>query len=385
MHSSAQCLKCALELDVRDHAIRSERRSLIVMVGTHGFPSARLPEDRIPLGQSKNCWTDYSRTLIVAGMTGDPRIDREANELNKRYEEQIAMLIARCESYYEGNHFEAISAAAVLYTLLYDKGGSAKSLLGQLNLLNKHLFLDSRHPRHGLVLNTAKGAWPTTTWPEKPWREENLCPFAKWWEEQEFHVHFTDLIFTRRELIELIRHKEGGAHVDPKTHEKIALLRRTQSPWRASVNEKSDGGATMYVGFSLSNEPVPDDAEHQPISDHELGSIIAIAEEVLFSLVPEPENRKRMIVPSLQKPFYLTGEEMEQCRSLLQEDIESLQLLHCEKSWQQDYVDGCIKTIREISESDNFTSEDFDRRGGIAQNLQRFGLPWEPKTQQEQD
>jgi hypothetical protein len=288
------------------------------------------------------------------------------------------MLVSRCDDYYDGNHYEIKSATSILYTLLYDHGNSAHSLLGQLGMLDSLKFLDSRHPRHGLVLNTARGAWPTTTWPEKPHKEENLCDFTDWWENQPFHILHKNLVFTRKELVELIRHKEGGSHIAPKIHKKIAAVRRSRSPWRNSVKNNEDGTTDLYVGIDLSNREPESDEERQPISDHELGSLCAIAEEVLFSILPEPENRKRMVDPAFQQPLYLSRRESGERKKVLRAYLKKLQDINCSEIWKQRSVDGAIDSIQKTLDIDVITSEEFDEAINLDYFFKIRGIEWTP-------
>ena len=222
----------------------------------------------------------------------DPRTPRLEGELEQHLREQLEMLADRCDAYYGGKVHEAKSAAAVLYILLCDKGGSQKSLFGQLGLKQKIRFLDSRH-RNKLCINSAKGAWPTTVAPFQPYSEDNFVDFDKWW-NQEFLVWFNDVSFSRAELVEAVRNKEGGGHIAPLTLDKLAAVRRARSGWIRSITENGDGTTQLFVGIDLSRKPVPEESNIEDISDYELASICAIAEEVLYSITPEEERNSRL-------------------------------------------------------------------------------------------
>lgn len=302
-------------------------------------------------------------------MTGnDPRVSRLPDELETQLQEQLSMLIDRCDSYYEGKFYEAKSAAGILYILLTDHGGSQKSLLGQLDRKQSMRFLDGRNPRHGLCLNTAKGAWPTSTWPERPYREEDFYSFDEWWTEQTFKVCFNDVQFTRQELVEAIRNKEGGGHVAPYTLDKIAKVRRNRSGWIKSVKENDDGTTSMFVGLSLNRQPITD-SDKEEISDYELCSVCAIAEELLFSIIPEPDNRKRMVPVVLQKPFYLTKEESDECKKVIEQDLKRLRKLTDLPIGGDAMVKSCINSFEKVLDQECLTSEDFDTRQSISYNL----------------
>lgn len=306
---------------------------------------------------------------------GDPRTARLPGELEKLYEEQIAMLADRCDAYYDGKHYEAKSAAAIIHTLLYDYGKSSQSLLGQLGLKEKTKFLDSRAT--DLILHSAKGAWPRTVLPFKQYRDENLFSFDEWWEEQPFKLYYKDVVFTRCELIEAIRNKEGGGHVSPYTLKKIAVVRRRRSGWHRSITENDDGTTTMYVGISLTRQAPTVDSNLEEISDYELASICAIAEEVLFSITPEPENRKRMHHVDFQKPFYLSPGDVVAEKQRIREFISKLDGLTALDAHQQRLVDGFKKGLEKALETELFTSDELSKPEKISDMLKQFDISLE--------
>ena len=307
----------------------------------------------------------------------DPRTERLEGELEQIYSEQITMLKDRCDSFYEGKVHEAKSASAILYTLLADHGGSHKSLLGLLGRKDEIKLLDSRQ-RNELTINSAKGAWPRTVIPFRPFRNEDLHDYCEWWTNQTFKLVFNDIEFTRQEIVEAIRHKEGGGHVDSFTLKKIAAVRRNRSGWQRSIEEKEDGTTQMYVGISLTNEPPPEDSNLEEISDYELACIIAISEELLFSVTPEPENRLRMHHPDFQRPFYLSKEESDKCKEEIREDLEKLDLLKNLPVGGDRIVESQKKALEAKLEIDRLTSEDCDIRQGIERNLKMFKIDWPP-------
>lgn len=320
---------------------------------------------------------DPKPSIGKTNMNGkDPRVPRLDGELEQHYKEQMEMLADRCDAYYAGKVHEAKSAASILYILLCDKGGSQKSLLGQLNLKAGTKFLDSR-VRNQLSRNSARGAWPVNVMPYKPYREKDLVVFDEWW-KQEFHAWFRDVTFTREELVEAIRHKEGGGHIADMTLDKIAAVRRARSGWHSAIRENVDGTTKMYVGFSLKREPLPEDADLEEISDYELACVCAIAEEVLFSLTPEPTNRSRMHHPDIQKPFYWTQEESDQAKAVLENDLIQLEKMKegadPAKGAMINAAEGMIRRTLEI---DCLTSEDFMVRAGVAKILGLSSLPWD--------
>lgn len=310
--------------------------------------------------------------------TNDPRTERLEGELEQIYSEQIAMLIDRCDSFYEGKVYEAKSASAIFYTLLADHGGSQKSLLGQLGKKAEIKFLDSRQ-RHELTINSAKGAWPRTVMPFKAFRKDDLHDFHDWWGSQTFKLVFKDIEFTRQEIVEAIRHKEGGGHVDSLTLKKIAAVRRNRYGWQRSITENEDGSTQMYVGISLAKQPPPEDSNIKEISDYELACIIAISEEFLFSVTPEPMNRLRMHHPVLQRPYYLSEKESDICKEEIRGDLEKLDLLENLPAGGDMLIESQKKALKAKLEIGRLTSEDCDIRQGIAYNLKMFNIEWPPK------
>lgn len=310
----------------------------------------------------------------------DPRVPRLAGELEQHYREQLEMLADHCDAYYAGKIHEAKSAAAVLYILLSDRGGSQKSLLGQLGIKTNQKFIDSR-VRNQLSLNSAKGAWPWTVIPFKPYRETDLVDFDDWW-KQEFHAWFANVTFTREELVEAIRHKEGGGHVADLTLDKIAAVRRSRSGWHRSITENVDGTTELYVGVSLTKTPLPEDSELEDISDYELACVCAIAEEVLFSLTPEPENRLRMHHPDFQQPFYWTQEQSDNAKEVLKADLLRLEEMKEGKdSAETTMIDEGLRAIQNVLELEKLTSEDYWVRKGVAQNLLKIEkFPWDDES-----
>jgi len=307
---------------------------------------------------------------------GDPRVPRLDGELEQHYKEQLEMLADRCDAYYAGKVHEAKSAAAILYILLCDKGGSQKSLLGQLGLKTERRFLDSR-VRNQLSLNSAKGAWPWTVVPLKPYREKDLVDFEDWW-QQEFHAWFGNVTFRREELVEAIRHKEGGGHVAELTLDKIAAVRRSRSGWHRSIKENDDGTTELYVGVSLTKAPLPDDSDLEEISDYELACVCAIAEEVLFSLTPEPENRLRMHHPDLQQPFYWTQEQSDHAKEVLNVDLLRLEEMKEGKDPAEiAMIDAGLRAIQNVLELEKLTAEDYWVRKRVAQHMLKIEkFPW---------
>lgn len=302
----------------------------------------------------------------------DPRTARLPGELEELYDEQVKMLAARCDAYYEEQFYEAKSAAAIIHTLLYDHGKSSQSLLGQLGLKETTRFLDSRAPN--LILQSGKGAWPRTVLPFRQYRKENHFSFDEWWEQQHFNLYYKDIVVTRRELIEAIRNKEGGGHVSPDTLKKIAAVRRSRSGWHSSITENEDGTSTIFVGISLAKQLPPQDSNTKEISDYELASVCAIAEELLFSITPEPENRKRMHHADFQKPFYISLSEVAAEKQRIREFITKLDALVDLEPSQRQVVQNFILNLEKCLNVEPFTSDDLSQPEKISNTLKAFNI-----------
>lgn len=126
----------------------------------------------------------------------------------------------------------------------------------------------------------------------------------------------------------------------------------------------------------MSNEPLPADSSVEEISDYELCSVSAIAEEVLFSLTPEPENRKRMVVEALQKPFYLSKDESMACKEKVRADIEKLDALEERRPGDKVLIANLRNTLEKVLVIETLTSEDCDVRESVAHTARRFKLDW---------
>ena len=168
----------------------------------------------------------------------DPRVAKTEIELRRIFNEQVLMLADRCDAYYEGKHYEASSVASIVHNFVYDHGKKSQSLLGQLGMKSALTFLDSRS-RNRLTIASMRGIWPITPTPHAQYTNDNRYSFDEWWEKQEFNVKFSDISFTRAELIGAVRNQEGGGHIAPYSHEKIAIIQRSPSRWK-SIREHND-------------------------------------------------------------------------------------------------------------------------------------------------
>ena len=195
------------------------------------------------------------------------RVPRSQSELQHQFNVQLQMLTRRCDSYYEGHHYEAHDIASVLRKMLYDYRQS-KSVLGLIGQKETIKYLDSR-VHNNLALPSLKGAWPRTVMPYSLYSDKDMHSFDEWWTKQRFVIQFKDVNFSREELVLTIANQDGGDHVDPTIDRRIAGLRRTKSPWRTI----SDG-----------------EGNDQGIYGFELASICAIGEELIYSLTENKEE-----------------------------------------------------------------------------------------------
>ena len=285
------------------------------------------------------------------------KVPRTQNELANDFANQIAMLTSRCDAYYEeGALFEYLSIATIIRVLVHDTQSST-SLLTHLNRKFTVQFLDSRSTNNLClpgIFNGYSGFQPRTRLPYSAYRERDMYPFDDWWTQQPFKVRGEE--FTRKALITAIANQEGGAHVDCETDERLAKIRRTDSNWRAI-----DGDETY------------------PMRGEEMASVCAIGEEVLFSLTPEPGNRERMLVESFQQPFYWTQHQSDEAKDVLKNDLLRLEELKDGKdAAHAAMIDAGLKMIQNVVAIDTLTSEDYEVRKGVAQQLLKIEkFPWD--------
>lgn len=291
-------------------------------------------------------------------MARKPTVKRTPEELRHLYEGKLKMLAKRCDDYYNGDHFEARDIASILRALLYDYGKRTQSVLGQMGIIDKYRYLDSR-VHNNLSLASLKGAWPRTPMPYDHYTDKSLHAFNDWWEGQEFQILYKDIIFTRKELVLTIAQEEGVSHVSPKVDERIAKLNRIESPWQT---------------YGVSNKD-----SYSGIHEFELASICAIAEELLFSLMPEPENRKRMHSEHFQKPFYLSMAESDKYKSTIRRSMLKLDHLLGGEATHRDKIllEVARQSLDTALEIKCLTAKDCEVLVGVAQLMKQAKVPWD--------
>lgn len=282
---------------------------------------------------------------------------RTKDELKQKLDIQLRLLTNRCDSYYEDGEFvEAYSTATIVRVLVHDTSKST-SLLNQIGIKETTRYLDSRTHDNLYVMGTMNGysgLHPRTRCPFQQYSEKHRFEFDEWWEGQKFKI--VGIPFTRKELVDALANKEGGAHIDENPHPKLDEIKRSGSPYHAFEGEVS-----------------------RPIYDAELASMCAIGEEILFTFTPEPENRKRMLWEPWQQPYYLSMKESDTKKEKMRASLLKLaELLEGEHDFQKrihlQNAQGILKTALEV---ECLTSEDCEVDQGVAYLMKLAKVPWE--------
>lgn len=282
---------------------------------------------------------------------------RTKHELKAKLDLQLRQLTNRCDAYYEkGEMFEAYSAATVVRVLVHDTRSST-SLLNQMGIKESTQYLDSRS-RGNLymmgIINGYSGLHPRTRFPEKQYSEKYHFGFDEWWNHQEFNIR--GIPFTRRELVGALANKEGGAHVDETPHSKLNALNHSASPYSASENGES---WALYGA--------------------ELASMCAIGEEILFTLTPEPQNRKRMLSEAWQKPYYLSMSESDDKKEELRairSRLDDLLISYEEDRMKKHLIEAGISSLDNVLQIECLTSEDFEVVQSVDYLMSLAKIPW---------
>jgi hypothetical protein len=160
--------------------------------------------------------------------SGPPTVARSRDDLLGELTVQIALLTSLAAAYDAGQKVVAIGMASPLAILLLDDGPKLQSLLGQLDMLGiefrnsaKVHDPDNRMPDCLLAAihidSVARDVFfvsmlSAMDLPHAPWRRSM---FVDWWTE--VVVRGADgVTFSRRELVEEVRHRDGAAHLAPK-------------------------------------------------------------------------------------------------------------------------------------------------------------------------
>jgi hypothetical protein len=168
---------------------------------------------------------------------------RSPEEIQRACNAQAGFLAASCRAYDEGDPWEALRLATIVFTLVHD-AGKQHSVLSQLyGVKNEVIWMSTartidpdkergifRSLRYTPLIEFQKydqkkhpgrvPEWlPISTWlklrGQKPFLKE--LPFEDWWEND---VIFLDeeeaAVLTRKKLVLALRNQEGGSHFDPE-------------------------------------------------------------------------------------------------------------------------------------------------------------------------
>lgn len=161
-------------------------------------------------------------------------------DLQSHLTEQIGFLKASADAFDLGAEAEAKRLAIALRILLYD-GGQSKSLLGQLEILDRDFF-DSAEPvtpgnlvpHSGLVALKigANGSEFVAMLDDLPSHRDTS--FGDWWQAAVF-VDPAGNQLSRNTLVRIVADQDGGAHVDPSLDAIYSALTKNNSlGWRTA-------------------------------------------------------------------------------------------------------------------------------------------------------
>lgn len=179
-------------------------------------------------------FTIESYTNLGYNFHMNERFEQRAADLEDHLDEQINFIKSSAKAYDEGQESEAKRCAVSIRILVHDTMHS-KSLLGQLGVLDRILFLDTVSgvfpwnplPGFGLVVARigpdSKFIAPLEDSPERRW-----ILFKEWWHGTVFIDGERNQI-SRKQLLLAVANQDGGAHVDPKLDQVYAKLTRQNS------------------------------------------------------------------------------------------------------------------------------------------------------------
>jgi hypothetical protein len=188
-------------------------------------------------------------------------------------------LAASCHAYDAGDRWEALRLATIVYTLVLD-AGSNHSILGQLGIKHKMLFMSSAAVSADDVLN--KDQYPFRNKPRytplieyetykdlrekdpkfKPiphfvpvstyWGRRNMypvlreLPFEDWWDSDLIFID-EDAALNRKKLVFTLRNQEGGSHFDGRGAISPSYVKLRRPGFMALMNY----GVGKYEGLEL--------------------------------------------------------------------------------------------------------------------------------------
>jgi hypothetical protein len=165
--------------------------------------------------------------------------NKSEDELRRNFLHAFDALTLSAKSYDEGYYGEAVRLAATVHVFVHDHGKSSVSLLTHLK--RKSIAFVSTavplNPRNlltemPLVMMRLSSDQPSVFYVPRlddgPPIGRSEEPFHKWWDAGVMRDN-RRRIFSRKNLISNMRHREGGAHVDGQLDEMFADLGRNNS------------------------------------------------------------------------------------------------------------------------------------------------------------
>ncbi len=164
---------------------------------------------------------------------------RTRDELEQDLRDQVHLLRRSAEHFDGGDPLESLNMAVRLRVLLHDTGAST-SLLQLLGLKDGLLMVDTAVPDPADNLATQPGlpmgqvtpgvgmTWVAPLGDLSPRRIKDPRPFADWWSQPVLRDN-QPALFSRKDLVLAVAHKEGGAHVDSEMDEAAAQLNRSNT------------------------------------------------------------------------------------------------------------------------------------------------------------
>lgn len=155
-------------------------------------------------------------------MASEPRVQRSRDDLKAALVEQIALLVAYCERFDQGDAKFAKPMATALRVLLHHHKNS-KSVLQELGLRSGRFFTVAPpiSPKNLLsecnllVVRVTQGAGATYL-PQLEFMPgfKNRKPFAEWWVNAVAKAQ-DEQTMSRMDIVQAVANMDGGAHVDP--------------------------------------------------------------------------------------------------------------------------------------------------------------------------
>lgn len=187
------------------------------------------------------------------------QLNMQKDLLMEQLQEQIFALRSSCQSFDNGQLWEAKRLALTTRILVHDTARST-SLLKHLEVKDRMYFLSTTHPDLpenkapftglvGLRINVTEENQEITYFPHLDENERVWITFDKWW-NQIIIDNRKNKPFSRKELVTKMANQDGGAHVDPKMNKEYWELTREKPGWEAIKNGKS-GPMTGVELFSM--------------------------------------------------------------------------------------------------------------------------------------